>query len=738
LSHLLHFVVGFALLLHVLFWGAGLARLVMPRPWRRFWPVLVVPAGLALQSAVVWFGVHAGWRGTQSYAWPSEILPAALLLIALWRHGLRPSMTDVSRFGLVWLQMAGCLVLLTLPLAIASKGLTTIALSSCDAADYAGGARAFLEFARHDRTGFLGLTEVVQGGSTLSTDNFIDFWLRLNHFTPAALIAFNGAVLDCAPHELTGLFTLMLVPGTLPVVFWVARAILGYSGGVSLIVALLYGLSPVTWYAAMQVAPGQLLAAHAIALLTWVGVAMWRRRLTWRSGLQFAGVLTVTYWLLLGSYNFILLVALVPALTFAGGLALWRADWARLGAWAVAMLAPLLVCAAIFFTRAAGLAERVALFREFDFGWRIAPLTPEGWLGMVSGPEMEPWNFLGLRWALMALVGVPFLWALWRALDQRRTAAWLVISLMAPVLAGYIFLEVRGTRLGTNASYDAYKLFAVFQPLLLAAACWWVTLRRSRRLTEWFGVVGLAGVIVAFNVLAMGMTIWRMARPPLIVDGPLRDVRKIEAMPEVTSVNVLLDHMWERLWANAFLLRKPQYFATTTYEARWATPLKGEWDLRGGLITVRSRDANANVSVNPYYRLVRRTAASVTADFGDGWHAEETVPGARERWRWSKSTGAEISVDNPLQRPLRVVVVLDSRSYGPRRIDARVKGERAAPDDGANVTAERAKVRLAPIVVPPGKHFLELEVGPTSVPAPPDPRGLGICIWGVELEVLAD
>jgi hypothetical protein len=133
-----------------------------------------------------------------------------------------------------------------------------VSLGSCDAADYAAGARVLTEFARADRAGFLGLTEVV---AVHSVDNFFDYWIRLNHFTPSALMALNGVVLDCAPHELATLMTSVLLAGALPVVFWVSRAVIGYSGGVSLIVAGLFGISPITWYAVAHVSPGQLLAS---------------------------------------------------------------------------------------------------------------------------------------------------------------------------------------------------------------------------------------------------------------------------------------------------------------------------------------------------------------------------------------------------------------------------------------------------------------------------------------------
>ncbi|MEY4938759.1 MAG: hypothetical protein RIQ93_494, partial [Verrucomicrobiota bacterium] len=554
--------------------------LTMPRPWRRFWPVVVAPLGFALQSAVVWAGAHFELPGTNSYAGVSEILPLALLGFGLRRFRLRAACTDFARFGLVWLAVAGSLAALILPLAFASKGLTSVSLGSCDVADYAGGARVLMEFARGSREGFIGLTEVVR---VLSADNYFEYWLRLNHFTPAALIALNGSVLDCAPYELASLTGMVLLAGSLPLVFWMARAVVGYSGGVSLIIALLYGCSPITWYAVAHVALGQLLAAQAIALLTWAGIALWRGRLSWRRGAQFAGVLLAGYWLVLGSYNFILVLCLVPAVAFAGGLTLWHGDWSRFCRWGVVLLAPLTACAGLFFGRVSGLVERFTLLRAYDFGWPVPILSPEGWLGLVSGPSLEAWPF-GLRWLLTALVGGLFVWALARATRLRRPGAWTVVAITAPVMAGYAYLELRGISLGTNASYDAYKLLAVFYPLLLPAFCWWVTLRRSRRLVEWLGVVGVLGVVVFLNVVAVGVFVWRMASPPLRVDRELRQVAKIEDMADVKSINLLLPDMWSRLWANSFLLRKPHYFPTHTYEARRNTPLRGEWNLESGLI----------------------------------------------------------------------------------------------------------------------------------------------------------
>jgi hypothetical protein len=728
LAHLIHFVVGAALLVHVMFWGVGGAMLAMPRRWRRFWPVLIVPMGFALQSAVVWIGAHAGWRGTNSYAWAAEAAPVVLLAAGLWRRGVRACWIDVSRFGLVWLAMAGCLALLVLPQAIAAKGLTTVSLGSCDAGDYAAGARVLQEFARTDREGFLGLAEVV---CVQSVDNFFDYWTRLNHFTPSALIAFNGSILDCAPHELTGLFAMVMLASSLPLVFWIARAAVGYNGGASLVITLLYGLSPVTWYAVAHVAPGQLLAAQAVALITWAGVALWRGRLDWRRGAQFAAVLAAGYWLVLGSYNFFLVVCLVPAVAFAGGLALWQGRWARLAKWAAIVVAPLVACGVLFFERVAGLAERFALLREFDFGWRIPVLWPEGWLGMVKGATLDPWHFAGARWLLMALVVAMLAWAMNRAVAQGRRNAWLVVAFAVPVLVGYAYLEWRGEQLGTNASYDAYKLFAVFLPLLLPAFCWWATLRRSGRLVEWLTVAGFALLVVLMNFAAAAMFVVQMARPPLMVDGELRQLRKIEAMPDVTSINVLLPDMWSRLWANAFLLRKPQYFLTDSYEARWHTPLRGEWDLVGNSILVRG-PGHAPRQLTAHYALVdTRQPDYVRADFGVGWYEEERARDG-DRWRWSKAH-ATVRFENPHDRPVRVRCTLDVRSLGTREIECTLPGG-GARRESFTLGEARRKVALPACEIPPGSSEIVLQTG-AATGAAGDTRELGVCVFGVEVEL---
>lgn len=727
---MIHFTVAFALLMHVLFWGVGAAVLAMPGRWRRFWPVLVAPAGLALQSAVVWAAAHANLRGTDSYALAAEAIPAALLAAAIWRRGAGALGAELRRWAGVFALVAAGLALLVFPLALAAKGLTTISLGSCDAADYAGGARTLMEFARGERTGFLGLTEVVR---VHSADNFFDYWLRINHFTPSALIALNGSVLHCAPHELTSLMTMVILAGSLPVVFWIARAVVGLRGGASLIVAAFYGLSPLTWYAVAQVSPSQLIAAQAIALITWAGFALWRRlrAIGPRAAVECGAVLLLAYWLILGSYNFIVLVCLAPALAHAGGRAWREGAWGRLALWLGAMLAPLVVAGALCFTRVAGLAERLTLLRSYDFGWQIPPLSPEGWLGFVRDASLAPFG-AGVRWAvslaLLALIGL--------GLRGRAQWAWRAFALTGPALAGYVYLQWRGATLGTNASYDAYKLLAVFFPGVLAVSVVWLRgLRGPRRAWMWTALF----VVAVAHLQSYSRFFQALKAPPLLVSIELRDLRKIERFEDVRSVNLLLPDMWSRLWANALLLRRPQYFLTHTYEARRNTPLRGEWDLQAGLIAVRPPDGGARV-LSPHFSLARtRHPAFVRLSLppgeaaADGWHAEEQLRGTLDRWRWT-SGEARIRVHNPQPHPVTLACTLDARGAEEREVVLAREGAGGPSPAPVRVSPERASLRFGGLEVPPGDSVLVLRSPQPPTQLAGDPRPLGVCVFQLVIE----
>jgi hypothetical protein len=722
-----HFVLALAIWGLSLFWGLGLSWLMAPRRWRRFWPVFAPMAGWSLLSAVVWTGARLGFAGTDSYALWSLFLPAILIAIPLWkRRGAW--LRELFGFWPQWLLSLALLGVLTLPLSLCSRYLTTISLGSCDAADYAAGARVLKEFARTDRSGFIGNTEVVQ---LHSVDNFYDHWMRLNHFSPSALIAHHCSMLGCRPEHLISLFTASILALSLPLVFWVSRSLLRLGRGISFGIAALYGLCPLTWYAVYHVAPGQMLAAQSILLLTWAGIALWKGAAPSPRDLTGFGLaLLAGYSLILGSYNFIVIVCLVPALAYACPRLFDSEGRKRLLPWLATMLVPLALAMVLFAERAAGLAERFMLFQQFDFGWKIPALSPEAWLGMVSDVSLDAYAPL-LRWLLAAMVLGWFGLALFSEGRRRSGRAWTALCLTLPAIAGYLFLVVRGEIAHTNASYDAYKLLSVFLPGLLPSLALGFVFLSEDSWRRWLAA-SFALCVLLLNGSVAFQYLQRMSNPPLRVDTALSDLQKIDTMPQVTSVNMLIPEFWDRLWANAFLLHKKQYFETYTYEGRRNTELKGEWNLQGSMFKVVPRDRADFISVNDIYSLQRpHTSGMLRIRPFEGWYETERKPG--QRWRWARGT-ASIMIDNPGKKEIRVKGFVRVRSLDERELQFWVDG----------VMLQQFHIGVSQALYPIPEFTLSQRVTRFEFrsPQPPshasanDNRPLSFCLYGMELQLL--
>jgi hypothetical protein len=706
----------------------GLSWLVLPRGWRRWWWAFAPGLGLALQSAVVWLGVHTPVAGTNRYATWSELLPLALLGVAAWRE--RRAVAGWWRGG--W--GARGVLLLAVPAAwlllwpMAQRGawtLTSSSLGSCDHADYAAGARVFQEFSRDDRMGFLGLPEVTRVGTA---ENFFDYCVRLNHFTPSAVLAHNGAVLGLQPHQLVSLSGVVLVLLNAVLVLLLGRLALGLRGAAGLVPAAIYLVSPLGAYAVHHGALGQLYAAQGIALLTVAVLAAGRVRSPW----PWSPVVLAALWLLAGSYNFILTVALAPA---AGWLVLeaWRQkDWRGPARVLGMVLAMLVVCVVLFWGRFDGLVERFRLFEQYNFGWPVPLLSPEGWLGLLRDTGLYAWP----RPVRMLLSGVVLagwvagvLW-LWR---RRRGAALAALALVLPVLGGWGVL-VWEAKVRANASYDAFKLFSVFYPGLLAGLIGGLLVPVLDR-GGWRRLVAGAAVLAV-----LGGNVWlalqfarEMARPPLRVDRTLLELRRLENMPRVTSLNLRIEQFWARLWANALLLRKPQYFPTHTYEARLNTTLRGEWDLSDSLLRSLPARERDYVEINAQFHAVRVGAPGLVGlRFGEGWHALEGPPAAR--WRWSSGPG-RIVVTNSSGRPVVASLQVRVRPLQRCRFVVELDGRRLAPP--RVLTAALQRLEYENVLLPPGESVLTLDTEePPGRAEGVDERLLALALYELTFQAL--
>lgn len=727
---MLYYLTAVGLLAHTFFWGAGLSVLALPREWRRWWWIFAPGMGLALQSAVVWAGAHTSLTGTSAYACWSELIPLVLLLSQALRRENRHWWSEGLRLtvGPAWLAVAVATGwMLIQPMTQPGRGLTASSLGSCDHADYAAGARVFQEFSKDDRTGFLGLPEVTR---VRSAEYFFDFWLRLNHFTPSALLAHNAAIFGLAAFRLVSISAAVLVLLNLPVMLFLARTALGVRGGWLVGLVLLYALSPLNAYAVHQGALGQLYAVQGIGLLT-VAVfganrAAQRGRRVW----SFLPLLLAALWLLAGSYNFILLVCLAPAGTWLAIQLFTQKNWRATGQVIAVLAVALGLCVTLFWGRFEGLIERFSLFEQYDFGWAVPLFSPEGWLGIVQGPGLHAWPLnvrVALSLTVIALWGAGLI-ALWRRQPARALAA---LALVLPVIFGWGLLAWE-SRIRSNASYDAFKLFSVFYPGLLTGLCCWLP-AASRARTGWRRGAGvLLGLLLAANI-AVALKFHRtMAKPPLRAGRNLVELGRLEQEPRVASLNMLVEDYWSRLWANAFLLKKPQYFTSHTYEGRLNTALQGEWNLSDSFLHQIPLHAEDRIVVNARFHAERVAAPGfVQVGFADGWHPEEAAE--NQRWRWSNGQG-QIVLTNPADAPVHATLHLAVRGLSPRHLAVRLEQQSVAEHE---LDGTLQGVTINELLIPPGRTVLSL-VSEASVGAgPADSRRLAVALYAFELRAFA-
>ncbi len=646
-------VAGLTWIVLTFLWGCGLTLLVVPRRWRRFWPAFCGPVGLALQSGVVWVGAHTALRGTDAYGLTAALLPVVFGLAAWWRSraagGVGNLLFAGRRWGAVFALMAASLVVQCYPFTKPPSRLTSVALSSCDAADYAAGARVFKEFSRDDREGFLG-----ENGRDpmISADHFFTFWLRINHFSPSALIALHATLSGRQPYELTSLFGAVLLALGLPGVFWLARAGYGFRPTGALAVAALYGFSPILFYAMYQTALGQLLAAPAVALLTWAGLQAYRAAsvpFRWRRLAAWSGLLLTGDWLLFGGYNFFILFAYIPTLTLVGVTTLRERRWTQAARWAGLVGANILLCSILFPERVVSIVERFRLFNQTPFGWSIPGFWPTGWYGAFGDlslltPSGSAVATVVAGTALAAAVGSTF----WRVRRGQWRTGLLAAGCTLPILFGYWYLLRQETLHHDRSSYDAFKLFTVFYPGILVSLC--LSLRGDRRPGAHARLVHAATGVLWVALLAINLSgISRfnalLRQTPLVVGPDLVALGALETIPDVPAVNIRLPLVWDRLWANCFLLRKPQYIPLPTYEGRPTLPPRALWDLAPRFPDVQLDGTRDPLATNGTFTLLdRRSDHFVELAMDRDWFPIEHYH--EWTWYWGKEH-PQIRVDNP-------------------------------------------------------------------------------------------
>lgn len=649
--------VAFALLGLTLFWGLGFALVALPPGLRKYSWLLAPTLGLSLQTFAVWIGVHLNFDGTNVYGFWALLIPAAFLGWALSRPPRRKAALAFFRnprtASVAAVAIVGMVFVLS-PMVRNGFGLTTFSIGNCDPPDYAEGARALQEFAYHSKIGFLGQPEV-HGSILAPVGGFYGYWVRLNWFGPAAVIALDSTLLRLDGYRIISLVGILFFATAIPLAYVISRVWFRYRHTHAVFVAMAFAFTPLWYYAVYHGSLGQLIGSQGIILTLISGTWVQRGSTRLRSLLRHLPLAVLGLWLIVGSYPIMFFFAYGLLVLNCLAQSWLQKSWRRFFSWCGFTAAVFVLSIGLFPSRFLNIPVALSFYGNGALGWPIPRLNVAGLYGGVGQVGMDSASSL-LSWTVGSLVLALLGLALVRGIS-RRDPALVPFAVCVPViLAGYYWLNHLEVVRQNLDSYKAYKLLAAFYPAVLAGLFYFLRFPLVRRLGYISTLIlGLAAIYLGFR----GSRYLRneVARHPAYHVSPeLAAVKKLESRSDIKSVNFMAggvwdDDLWPRLWCSTFLMKKRQYFERSSYVSRDPTPLKGEWDL---VQAPRDRFPVGIQRLTQWLYLKRHgESVPFSVDLAQGWWDYDYTS------RWAGAAGKDFSLlvraDRPVQMEIKMI-----------------------------------------------------------------------------------
>jgi len=508
--------------------------------------------------------------------------------------------------------------------------LTAVSLGNSDIAEYAAVSRYLKGFARTDTTGYFGQTGHIR-------------WLAdENHCGAFLSTAIASSLLSLETYQVPNINTHVFFVVSILMFYVLARTIFQYNYYSALGITALYSLNPIIYFTAYEVFQAQIIAtglALGLILINVQAINDCRTRGDYYSYVPFAILLN---WGLIITYSHVLPLVYIPVIVYVLLIAFYVRSGKPILNWASFLLVALIVVVALSPPRARSLVSQFLLYSDVNVGFFVRWLSPEGWYGLTFEKLDEYLTAPPLRFVLSLPLTILFAAGFRSAYRKDKKLLLLVASSTLPILAGYFLLSYLGRTGSLMGGYKSYKLLSFFLPLiLLGLSIMFRGLTPSRK--NWVSnVLALALIIlVGWAAVSCYHIVKLMALTPRAVERNVSDLRGIESISEVKSINIVDSDWWHVMWEANFLLRKKLFFRISTYSSYPASELAGQWSLESA--DPRSNDILAingfdkkSIPVNESYLLVQRSALS--AQFGEGWYEFEGT----HRWMGSNLNSASV------------------------------------------------------------------------------------------------
>ena len=709
------------------FLGLGVTLLTLPAVLRRYALPIAPLAGFSFATLAAWCFAAMGFRGTDAYAVPLALLALIPLAAAIYTTGRRTTDQLLNRDSAI----AGALGLLgfliaAAPSMVGRTGLTAISLGNADIGLYAIMARYLKEYRLGEASGFFSQEPVMIGATAV------------DRFGAVIATALPASLFSRDTYELQNVAAHVFCASMVMMVFAVAREVFAFRRGAAAIGTLVIVVNPLLYYAVFHDFVSQIIGM-ALALLLVVLHTHLVRENTFKTYRGCVAIVGLTTWGLSCVYGHMVPILLVAIGAWVSAAAFQARSPKLLARW-LGFCAITIALVVIASPERAGVAlGQVELFggavggivRE-PKGWFVPLLLPSGLFTMPRAfpltdahlPVLVSWA-LGISFFALLLIGLLETW-------RRDTARFVIIvGWMLPIVAGTLLLAYFDRTNAGWGGYASYKFLSFFAPMVVLCLIAPLADPLASRLVR--GVAAASLVVIALTGIEGSWRLVGIMRGVPGVSPQLAELKKVEAMPDIDSINLpdsraLLNTMWKA----HFLARKFLYIQESTYFSPSAP--RGTWTLLtnpplGPVVAVGVADGYGarQVPINDAY-LLARDNKRIRLDFGDGWYpAEPTL-----RWMGLDGAADASLILNVSGDPLPASIALEYFSVNPQNrlslyLDDRLIAECASGSHRCVVKADLAG----------GARVLRLHASLLPErPANGDPRVLGFAITRIEIDAI--
>lgn len=529
-------------------------------------------------------------HGTDSFAWYLLIPPIIFIVAALIRLNKSGAASFGGAFKGVAVPLAIASVsflLISTPLISRKDSLTSFSVTNHDIIDSGLKARYLKEFSMSDTVGYL---------SYINDDyNFLKHDVFTNRFGSPFAAAYLASVFSLEAYRFQTMVTHLFFFFSVMIFYATAREIFKYGGYSAAVLTAVYGLSPTMIYLAYHGFQPQIVAMSVVASFFLLHFCAVRNAVTFREYAPYILAAGLVNWGISITYAHMFPIIYTPLLAYVFFRSLKQAKgrMSALGSWALFQAAVLALTVVFSLARTEAIIDNLRMHAMLEAGWDMPYFSPDYIAGLtfvdispslwIHGyrNEFKPILALisensGFLMLVQVALSIGIIGLVMSGLYRRYKDDFELFALSACIVvvllggANYIYFTTP-----VSASYKSFKLISFFLPLILMAAFMLfkdVSFNIRKALTYPLLLVLISNAVAASIFI-------KHPYERRFVERDLAEIKAIEEMPEVDSVNILGYYWWDLMWENVFLMKKEQHFEISMYAGREASPLNGQWDL---------------------------------------------------------------------------------------------------------------------------------------------------------------